>query len=724
LTNAQAVGTGITATFSSVFRTNTGVNQSLFSGNGNEYNLHAPWSDGNTYFDVSNGGTGRLSGALTWTSLSTGTFLRNGAIAEIYRNGVNSLNSNSRNTSFTFSNSTINLFSFGTNSNYLQGVVPEMIFFSTPLSSPDRVTIENNQNCYYNLGVFSSSVDWSVRGTPAASACSNLDEQVVWKSSDLSNVAATSNNLIKNQSNGSWNGGAASINTVSNNGYLQFTVAETNTLRAIGLSTTNANANFTSIQYAVYLRNDGQYEVYESGTLRANFGAYASNDVFKIFVDAGVVKYFRNGTLFYTSAVAPTLPLLVDVSINSLNGTVSNVIVSNFASGNYTAALGGSFPSVSYQWKLNGSNVGTNSTSYSNPTLNTNDVISCVATFQVGGCTQSLASNNLTVLPVASQNSVDIFITSTLASSACNTAEEQVKWRASDLTNVNIFGAGNNLLKVQSNGNWDGGAASRNTVSNLGFMQFTATEINTERMVGLSNTNVNSNFNTIQYAVYLRNNGQFEVYESGSSRGNFGSYFANDVFRIGVDGNVIKYFRNGNLFYTSGVAPTLPLLVDVSINTIDGTVSNVIVSNYSTGFFTATAINAGGSPSYQWKLNGNNVGTNSATYSNATLSNNDVISCVLTPTVSGCSNASFTSNSITNKTIAAPVTIDFYIAATAVVAACNNADEQVDWRTADLANTIVTGSGNSLIKTQSTNWDGGAASYNRVSNNGYMQFTA
>ncbi|MFN5795471.1 MAG: beta strand repeat-containing protein, partial [Bacteroidota bacterium] len=150
LTNAVAVGSGITTTVSSVLRTNTGVTQSLLSGNGNEYNIHAPWSDGNTYFDVSDAGTGRVSGALTWTSLSTGTFLRNGAIAEVYKNGINSLNSNSRNTSFIFSNSNIGLFSYG-NNHYTQGVVPELLFFSTALSSSDRVAIENDQICYFGV---------------------------------------------------------------------------------------------------------------------------------------------------------------------------------------------------------------------------------------------------------------------------------------------------------------------------------------------------------------------------------------------------------------------------------------------------------------------------------------------------------------------------------------------------------------------------------------------
>jgi hypothetical protein len=158
-------------------------------------------------------------------------------------------------------------------------------------------------------------------------------------------------------------------------------------------------------------------------------------------------------------------------------------------------------------------------------------------------------------------------------------------------------------------------------------------------MVGLSNTNVDASFNTIQYAVYLRGDGQFEIYESGASRGTFGAYAANDLFRVAVDAGVVKYYRNGNLFYISTVAPTLPLLVDVSINSVNGTVTNVIVSNYNTGSVTAYAINVGTNPTYQWKLNGSNVGTNSPNYTNTSLSNNDVITCNLIPDLGGCSAA-------------------------------------------------------------------------------------
>ena len=63
--------------------------------------------------------------------------------------------------------------------------------------------------------------------------------------------------------------------------------------------------------------------------------------------------------------------------------------------------------------------------------------------------------------------------------------------------------------------------------------------------------------------------------------------------------------------------------------------------------FNATQTNGGTTPAYQWKKNGNNAGTNSSSYSDSALMNNDIISCVLTSNATCASPASATSNAVT-----------------------------------------------------------------------------
>ncbi len=62
--------------------------------------------------------------------------------------------------------------------------------------------------------------------------------------------------------------------------------------------------------------------------------------------------------------------------------------------------------------------------------------------------------------------------------------------------------------------------------------------------------------------------------------------------------------------------------------------------------FTATPVNGGTAPVFQWKKNGINTGTNSSSYTDSNFVNGDVISCVLTSNASCLSTAVATSNAI------------------------------------------------------------------------------
>jgi len=100
---------------------------------------------------------------------------------------------------------------------------------------------------------------------------------------------------------------------------------------------------------------------------------------------------------------------------------------------------------------------------------------------------------------------------------------------------------------------------------------------------------------------------------------------------------------------SSSVVPAVAVVAS-STNVCAGTAVN----------FTATPTNGGLTPSYQWKINGINAGTNSNTFSSSALANNDVVTCVMTSS-SGCASpTTATSTGITmtiNPTTAPSVTV-------------------------------------------------------------------
>ena len=496
---------------------------------------------------------------------------------------------------------------------------------------------------------YSQCNDFFIQGNASATACKDAIEDVVWvrAASNLRNTIS-GNSLTKSSSNGSWNGNGFSHQSVSNNGYMQTTVAETNTDRVIGLSSTDVNTAASGIQFAFKLQSNGVLGIVESNNNRGSFG-YASGDVLKIAVENNVVKYYRNGTILYISTVTPTLPLFVDVSTFTIGATANNVKIANGYNSTFTAVGTDLGTAPVYQWKRNGLNVGTNSASYSNPGLVNDDVVTCVVTPDLGGCTGSAYTSNaisIRDIDITTQNT--FYIAAAPASSACKEALVDVSWVIASSTQRNRISA-NSLTKVSGGGAWDGNGFSHQSVSNNGYMQTTVSETNTERMIGLSATDANSSFASIQFAFYLQSTGALRIYQSGLEIGTvgFGTYASGDVLKIAVENNVVKYYRNGTVLFTSTVAPVLPLFVDVSTFTTGATANDVKIANGYNSTFTAVGTGLGTAPTYQWKLNGANVGINSTTYSNAALVGGNVISCIVIPDLGGCSGNAFTSNNIT-----------------------------------------------------------------------------
>jgi gliding motility-associated-like protein len=101
---------------------------------------------------------------------------------------------------------------------------------------------------------------------------------------------------------------------------------------------------------------------------------------------------------------------------------------------------------------------------------------------------------------------------------------------------------------------------------------------------------------------------------------------------------------------TITVNPSQPVSVSIAANPIDAICSGTSVT------FTASPTNGGSSPSYQWKLNGGNVGLNQTTYTNSSLSNADKVTVVLTSNATCATGSPATSNEITMAVNPLPVT--------------------------------------------------------------------
>ncbi|MCC7029337.1 MAG: hypothetical protein IT257_03455, partial [Chitinophagaceae bacterium] len=118
-------------------------------------------------------------------------------------------------------------------------------------------------------------------------------------------------------------------------------------------------------------------------------------------------------------------------------------------------------------------------------------------------------------------------------------------------------------------------------------------------------------------------------------------YCSHTMFTLGQKQRMINALLNikSTLITSLGALPPAPITPTISIvesgnNICQGTSVN----------FTASITN-GGIPTYQWKVNGTNVGTNTNTYS-YTPGNSDIVTCQLTSTATCANPAIVTSNSI------------------------------------------------------------------------------
>jgi hypothetical protein len=252
-----------------------------------------------------------------------------------------------------------------------------------------------------------------------------------------------------------------------------------------------------------------------------------------------------------------------------------------------TPTNGGATPA--FQWKVNGSNVGTNSNTYSSSSLTNGQVVTCVMTSNLSGVTGSPATSNAITITISAAATPAVAIAQTTGSDP-TCAGASVTFTA---TPTNGGSAPAYQWKV------DGANVGTNNAT------YTTTSLTSGQVVSCVMT---SNLACATVSTATSNSITMTVNPS--------------------------------------VAPTVSIAITAGTNP---SASGASVT------FTATPTNGGSTPSYQWKVNGSNVGTNSATYTTTTLTNGQIVSCVMTSNATCAVPASATSNPIT-MTITGTVT--------------------------------------------------------------------
>ncbi|MBC6366220.1 hypothetical protein, partial [Algoriphagus sp. AK58] len=333
-----------------------------------------------------------------------------------------------------------------------------------------------------------------------------------------------------------------------------------------------------------------------------------------------------------------------------------------------TPVNGGNAPI--YQWKLNGNNVGTNSPTYTNATLVNGDQVTVVMT----------SSASCAVPTEASSNTVTMTVTDTIApevSIAANPGNEICEGTSVTFTATSVNGGDAPIYQWKLNGNNVGTNSATYTNAALAngdqvSVLITSSDACASPSSATSNTVTMSVTNTLVPSVSIVANPGNEICTGTSV-----TFTATPV--NGGDAPVYQWKLNGNNVGTNSPTYTNPALAngdEVSVvmtssatcasptsatsNTVTMTVTSTLIPSVSIAAnpgttvcegtsvtFTATPVNGGDAPIYQWKLNGNNVGTNSPTYNNVALANGDQVSVVMTSSSACASPNPVTSNTVT-----------------------------------------------------------------------------
>lgn len=349
-------------------------------------------------------------------------------------------------------------------------------------------------------------------------------------------------------------------------------------------------------------------------------------------------------TIHVTASVTPS------VSISTPSTTICSGQSATFTA---TPVNGGT---PTYQWKLNGNNVGSNSATYQNSSWSNNDIVNVQMTSSISCANPQTVTSDTDTMHVSSSVTPSVTITTestticsgqlvTFTAAPVNGGNSPVyEWTL----NNNAVGTDTNIYQTSNLQNGDVvrvtmssslGCASPQVVYSNSLTMNVGTAATPSVSIATGSTSVCSGA-SVTFTVTSTNGGDNPTYQWKLNGSNVGTNSASFQSSSLANGDIVKVDMTSSLgcanpttvtsntdtmHITSSVIPSV---------TIDATATTICAGTPVT--FTAMPTN-GGDAHYEWVLNGNEVGTNSATYQDSTLNNGDSIAVYMTSSLT-CAN--------------------------------------------------------------------------------------
>jgi PKD repeat protein len=372
-----------------------------------------------------------------------------------------------------------------------------------------------------------------------------------------------------------------------------------------------------------------------------------------------------------------------DINIQSSAALVASCAISSNDSDNticsgssvtFTATPTNGGTSPTYQWKINGVNVGTNSATFTTASLTNGQSVTCSMTSNLSGVTPGAVNSNAISMTVNTTPTAPTMNSNSpiCSGSALNLTSNSVSGATYSWTGPNGYSSALQNPVISNSGTNATGTYNLVITSNGCSSPSNATSVVVNQSVTPTNNigitmggNPTCAGQVLTYTATTAHPGTSPVYQWTINGANVGTNSPNFSTSSINNNDVVSctLTSNATCATTTSVAST-PITMSVTTTVTPAlTISagNTPSCSGSPINFTSAPTNGGTAPSYQWTVNGNNVSTSSS-FSSSTLNTGDVVACSMVSN-SGCASPSNASSNSVTVNITPTVTPSIQIAA-------------------------------------------------------------